>query len=289
MDIPTISLKSGFEIPVLALGTFRMGGTREREENYDASDDVAAVRRAVDAGITRFDTAEKYAGGYSEEILGEALSSYDRGGLFVTSKVAADNLSYDDVLRSTENILKRLQTEYVDMLLIHKPNPDIPIADTMRAFDRLVEEGKVRHVGVSNFSVESFKVAQAAATAKIVLNQVHYNLLFREPVIEGLLAYCQEQDVLLEAWRPLEEGSLANPGVSLVDDMAGKYGKTPAQVAMRWLLEQKNVVTLFKTSSAEHLEENLGCLGWTMDAEDVESLSEEYPIQLSRSNIVKLG
>jgi diketogulonate reductase-like aldo/keto reductase len=281
MKIPTKKLKSGFEIPTLALGTWQIGGGWERSKNYqDEEKDIVAIR---------FDTAEVYADGYSEEILGRALAPYNRPDFFITSKVWKEHLAYDDVLRSSEKSLNHLGVNYLDLYLIHAPNPNIPIKDTMRALSKLCDEGLIKNVGVSNFGVESFKEAQEYSEGKIVLNQVHYNLIFREPVVEGLLEYCQNNDVFLEAWRPLQKGNLTKSGIEIVDRVCKKYGKTPAQVAMNWLIAQKNVVTLFKTSSIEHLEENMGAVGWEMNQADIDLLTNEFPIQLSRSNAVNLG
>lgn len=179
--------------------------------------------------------------------------------------------------------------DYLDLYLIHAPNHDIPIKETMRAFDKLKAEGLIKNIGVSNFGVESFKKAQAATANKIVLNQVHYNLIFREPLIDGVLDYCQKNDIILEAWRPLQFGDLAKPGIAVLDEMARKYEKTQSQIAINWLISQKNIATLFKTSSVKHLEENIGSVGWQMDEGDVESLAKKFPIQLDRSNAVRLG
>ncbi|MCU0680375.1 MAG: aldo/keto reductase [Planctomycetes bacterium] len=288
MNIPTKKLNNGFEIPVLGFGTWFMGGSFEKEVNYDESRDIEAIKKTFKLGGTRFDTAEMYAHGYSEEILGRALKEYNRSQLFITSKVMPINLNYDNVISSCKNSLARLQMDYLDLYLIHMPNPDISINETMKAFDHLKEEGLIKNIGVCNFNVERLKEAQSQTKNKIVLNQVHYNLLFREPALKGVIDYCQNNDIFIEAWRPIQQGSLAKKGIDIVDRLGKKYNKTPAQIAINWLISQKNVITLVKASDPKHLEENFGSIGWNMSEEDVKLLIKDYPIQLDRSNAVQL-
>jgi len=203
MKIPTKKLNDGFEIPLLGFGTWLMGGSFEKEEHYDDRKDIEAIQKTVERGGFRFDTAEMYAKGYSEEILGKALREYDRTALFVTSKVSPENLGYENAILACKKSLARLQMEYLDLYLIHAPNPNISIEETMRAFDYLKKEGLVKNIGVCNFNIERLKEAQSKTENKIVLNQVHYNLLFREPALKGVVEYCQNNDILIEAWRPI--------------------------------------------------------------------------------------
>ena len=289
MNIPTKKLKNGFEIPVLALGTWQMGGRFEREKNYDDSKDIEAIQKAYSLGMSRFDTAELYAEGYSEEILGKALKDKERESIFITTKVKGDNLKHDEVLHAAEVSLKRLDMDYIDLYLVHWPDPETPMKETFTALDELVEQGLIRNIGVSNFSAERLEKARKLTKNPIVLNQVHYNLIYREAALEGLLEYCQNNDVLLEAWRPTEKGTLAKPGFKLIDELCKKYDKTPAQIAINWLTSQKNVVTLFKTSDLSHLEENLGAVGWKLETKDMERLTKDYPHQEEFSNVVHLN
>ncbi|MFA6514548.1 MAG: aldo/keto reductase [Patescibacteria group bacterium] len=288
MNIPTKKLNNGFEIPVLGFGTWFMGGSFEKEMNYDESHDIESIKKTLALGGFHFDTAEMYAQGYSEEILGKALKDYDRTKLFITSKVSAINLGYDDVISSCKKSLARLQMSYLDLYLIHAPNPDISIAETMRAFDYLKDQGLIKNIGVCNFNVERLKEAQSKTKNKIVLDQVHYNLLFREPALKGVIEYCQNNDIFIEAWRPIQQGSLAKEGIVIIDKLCAKYDKQPSQIALNWLISQKNVITIVKASNLKHLEENLGAVGWDMSAEDVKLLIDDYPIQLDRSNAVQL-
>lgn len=289
MNIPTKKLNNGFEIPVLGFGTWLMGGRMEKEIGYDESHDIEVIKKTIELGGYRFDTAEMYANGYSEEILGKALKGYDRTKLFVTSKVNPSNLAYDNVISSCKRSLEHLQLDYLDLYLVHMPNPDISIEETMRAFDYLKEQGLVKNIGVCNFNVERLIEAQSNTKNKIVLNQVHYNLIFREPELKGVIKYCQDNDIFVEAWRPVQYGSLAKKGIAIVDELCKKYNKTPSQIALNWLISQKNVITLTKTGNIKHLEENLGSVNWNMSDEDIELLRIDYPIQFDKSNTVSLN
>jgi diketogulonate reductase-like aldo/keto reductase len=286
MNIPTRKLRSGFELPVYGLGLWQMGGRLEADVSKDSTE-VAAIQAALASGITHFDTAESYGDGHAEELLGQALKGSDRNKLIIATKVSAPHQSYDGIRRAFEASLKRLETDYVDLYLLHRyPEPGIPIADTMRAMDELVEQGLVRNIGVCNMTPNRFNEAQKHTKNKLVCNQVHYNVQYREIEKTGVLKQCQNDDVMLVAWRPLQKGTLLNS--PLLDELARRYGKTPAQVAINWLISQENVVTLSKTSNPEHLQENLGALGWTMDSNDIERVRSEFPDQKSVSDAVPL-
>lgn len=276
-DIPRKSLKNGFTIPVLGQGTWRLGGVDTPDSANDHAD-IAAIRRGIAAGLRHIDTAEMYAGGHAEELVAVAMKGEGgrRADYFLTDKVWKTHLRYDDVLRAAEASLKRLETDYIDLYLIHQVNPEIPEAETIRAMNRLKREGVIRHIGVSNFSKERLKRAQAASDAPIVANQLHYNLRIREIEQCGLLDYCRSQDIMVIAWRPLRGLDLALP---LIVTLAEKYGKTPSQIALNWLLCQENVVTITKAANPLHLAENMGALGWVLEKEDAERLRREYPAE----------
>lgn len=286
MNIPTKRLKSGFELPVYGLGLWQMGGRLEADTSRD-DEEVVAIRAAIDAGITHIDTAEAYGDGHAEELLGRALEGYDRSKLLIATKVRAEKQSYDGILQSFEESLKRIGTEYIDLFLLHRyPVPGLPIEGAMRAMDKLVERGVVKNIGVCNLSPKRFEEAQKHTKNKLVCNQVHYNVQYREIEDRGVLQHSQEKDVMLVAWRPLQKGLL--PQASILDELAKRYGKTTAQIAINWLISQDNVVTISKTSSLDHLKENLGAIGWTMEAEDIERIRKEFPDQKLASDAVPL-
>ncbi len=288
MEIPVKKLKNGFAMPVFGLGTWQMGGRTEHDLANNDERDIVAIRAAIDAGITHIDTAEVYADGYTETLISRALAGYDRSKLLLVSKVSSAHLSYDDILRSCEQSLKRLKTDYLDLYLMHRYSAKFPLKDSIRAFDYLVAQGMVRNIGVSNFGKEHLAEAQSYTANKIVCDQVHYNLTFREPEHKGLLEYCQENDVFLTAWRPLSKGQLLESIPPIVQKMCDKYQKTPAQIAINWLVSQPHVLTLSKMSSPDHLKENIGAVGWTMDAADIELLRKEFPGQQAVSDVIPL-
>jgi|JI10StandDraft_1071094.scaffolds.fasta_scaffold414951_2 diketogulonate reductase-like aldo/keto reductase len=287
MPIPTKTLASGFSLPVYGIGTWEMGGDHLAADYAQDEKWVRAIRHALESGVTHIDTAEMYGIGHTEELVGRAIQDVDRPSLQIISKVMGDHQGYDDLLRACEASLKRLGTNYLDVYLLHRfPSSGTDIRDTMKAMDRLVAEGMVRNIGVSNFTVNRMKVAQECTGNKIVCNQVHYSLGYREVVQRGVLEYCQQNDTLITAWGPLGKGLLKTANV--LHQMADKYDKTPYQVALNWLITQSYVVTISKTSTPEHLTENLGALGWQLLAEDWQRLADEFPHQMMVSNRVPL-
>ncbi len=288
MSIGEKRLKCGFKIPVFGLGTWMLGGDSERDFANDGQADIASLICGMEHGFKHIDTAEMYAAGFAEEITGQAIKGHSRENLFITSKVWYDDLSYDGVLRAAENSLKRLCTDYLDLYLIHKPNDQFPLNETMRALDRLVNEKLIKNIGVSNFSVERFKHTQQFCEHKIVVNQVHYNLASREPE-NGLLEFCQKNDVMLVAWRPLAKGGIIDVDYPFFDELCEKYRKTRAPIALNWLLSQDNVVTISTMRSTSHIEENLAALNWNMSNEDIEALRHGFPGQEKVSSTLPLS
>ena len=275
-------------MPAFGFGTWQIGGDTRKSPVNDDLGQTAALVRAIEAGVTHIDTAERYAAGHAEEIVAEAIKNFERKKLLIVSKVWPDHLKYKDVLKSAMASLKRLKTVYLDMYLIHLPNHAIPIAETMKAMDKLKNEGLIKNIGVSNFSVSSFKEAQKTTQNKIAANQVHYNLIYREPEKSDLLSFCQKNDVLLIAWRPVEKGMLAGGGIPLLDTICRKYKKSPVQIAINCLVSHKNVVTLAKMVEEKHLRENLAALDFEMEKEDIEKLRRGFPGQKSISGAVPL-
>jgi diketogulonate reductase-like aldo/keto reductase len=284
--IPTKKLRSGFELPVYGLGLWEMGGRWEADVSKDAAE-VDAIRAAIDAGITHIDTAESYGAGHAEELLKRAIEGYDRKSLILASKVAAPHQGYDDLMRACEASLRRLGTDYLDLYMLHRfPEQGIGIVDTMRAMDELIRQGMIKNIGVSNLTQRRFDLAQSLTKNKIVCNQVHYNVKYREVEERGLLKHAQTNDIMLVAWRPLQKGTILN--TPILSELAKKYNKTPSQIAINWLISQQNVVTIAKTSNVNHLKENLGAVGWLMEDDDIERIREDFPNQEMVSDAVPL-
>ncbi|WP_436907951.1 aldo/keto reductase [Halosimplex marinum] len=247
------------DVPALGFGTARMDAHEERRR---------AVSAALDAGYRHIDTAQIYG---SEPAVSEAVSdaTVDREELFLTTKLADDNRAYDDAVESTRASLDRLDTDYVDLLLIHSPNDEVPHAETLRAMNDLRDDGLVRHVGVSNFSVEQLREAMDASEAPILTNQVEYHVRERR---DDLLGLCVEEGVMLTAYSPLDVGGLADDGD--LGEIGDRYGKTAAQVALRWLVQQPMVSAIPMSANPEHIRSNLDIFDFEMTADEMERLFE---------------
>ncbi len=273
MDFKKIA--EGVEIPALGLGTYRMGEGRVAGTSDDEGD-VEAIRLGIELGLTHIDTAERYASGHSEEVVADAIEPFERRDLFITTKVWHDHLEHDDLIASMEASLKRLRQDYVDLYLVHWPNPEVPLEETMGALEYCAEEGYTRLIGVSNFSAELISEAQSHLKKHtLVADQVHYSLVEQEPSTE-LLPYCQGNDIILVAYTPLARGKLTRPGNPVLDELAEKYGKTQAQVSLNWLISQENVVAIPKASNPAHLRDNLGAVGWKLNEEDRQRLAVSF-------------
>lgn len=270
-------LVKGVRIPALGMGTWGIGGglTADRDRSHD-KEAVKALQAGIELGMTHIDTAEMYGSGHAEEIVGRAIKPFDRDELFITTKVLPENLRFDDLVHAARASLKRLRLDYVDLYLIHSPNPSIPLKETMQALEYVVEQGFTRFIGVSNFSTRLMKEAQSHLTEqRIVANQVEYSLLHREPERE-LLPYCQKERIMLIAYTPLALGRLAKHGFKLLDEIAEKRGKTQAQVALNWLISKEMVVAIPKAVKIEHLKDNAGAVGWRLSEEEMERLDKEF-------------
>lgn len=276
-------LRSGFRMPAYGIGTWRMGGRTAADTLRDA-DDMGTIRAAIELGVRHIDTAEMYGGGHAEELVCQAIKGHDRSRLFISSKALGHHLRRSDLIAAAEESLRRLETDYLDLYMVHHPSDEIPIEETMAAMDELVRRGLIRYVGVSNFSLARLLAAQAVSPQKIVANQTHYSLRVREPERSGLLRHCQENDVLLVAWQPIEQGTRED----LLNSVAASYDVTPVQAALNWLIAQSNVCAIAGTRRVEHLRENLGALGWTMRTSDVELLRAQYPDQVDASEVYPL-
>lgn len=268
------NINPNVKIPVLGLGTWRMGGGFKPDYSEDKRF-IEVINYAISQGVTHIDTAELYGAGHAEELVGVAIKGVTRQKIFITTKISPHNLiTQGQIRKHAEASLKRLGTEYLDLYLIHWSNPLVLMENVMAAFDSLVAERLVRFIGVSNFSKKQLQNAQKYAKNKIVTNQVEYSLLCRDPE-RDLLAFCQKENVILTAYTPLANGKLAQKGYDALDKVAAKYKKTPAQVALRWLIEKPEVIVIPKSSSKEHINEILGSLGWKLEKEDEDYLAAQ--------------
>jgi diketogulonate reductase-like aldo/keto reductase len=277
IEIPLKKLECGFELPIFGFGTWRMGGIETPDPQNDDRADIFAIKTAIELGVTHIDTAEFYTGGHTEELIAEAIKSFDRSKIIITTKASPHHLHYRDLINAAKQSLKRLGTDYIDVYAVHIPNPYIPINETMEAMDFLVENKLIKYVGLSNFNIEQFSEAQNCTSNKIICNHVHYNLKYRLPQKDGSIGYAQKNDVMIVAWRPVQKGFFMSEKIQILERICKKYEKTPNQIAINWLISQKNVTTISKTRNIKHLLENLDAIGWYMEEEDVKLLMDNFP------------
>lgn len=246
------ALPSGQLMPMLGLGTFRLSG------NHGAT----AVAQAIELGYTHIDTANNYE---NEDAVGQGIkaSGQSRDQLFITTKVGRDNLSYKHTWQTCEKSLRALQLDYVDLLLIHWPNQDIPLEETLTAFADLVQAGKVKNIGISNFIRSRVDKAVQLSALPIAVNQVEYHPFLNQ---EHLRQHCQQQHILLTAYSPLAIGAILTDETLL--DLATKHAKTPAQIALRWLLHKK-IAAIPKASSKAHMAANMDLFNWQLSTTQI--------------------
>ncbi len=245
--------RTGVEIPEIGLGTWGYNGG------------VVPLRRGFDAGALFVDTAESYG---TEEVVGEALRGI-RNRVFLATKVSAENLRRADLLRAADQSLLRLGVSAIDLYQVHSPNPAVPIEETMAAMEQLVDQGKVRYIGVSNFDVDQMEAARRALRKHpLVANQVRFNLVDRT-IEGGLLQYCQANGITVIAYSPLAREmhrlSDADPR-GILRQLSAETGRTVAQIAVNWCLCHEGVVAIPKGSSVEHVLENCLASGWRLTA-----------------------
>jgi len=267
MTVPTTPLPSGDELPVVGKGTYELEGETVQEP----------VEMALDVGYTHVDTAEGYM---NEPSLGEVLADHDRDELFLTSKVLAKHLNYESVIETAKGTLADLGTDYLDLYLIHWPNPAISVRETMDAMATLKEQGLVRNVGVSNFDRYQLSAAQHVADVPIAVNQIEFHPYLQRP---DLVEYCQDNDIVVEAAAPLARTKVLDDPV--IEELAEKYDRTPAQIVLRWAI-QKDVVVLPRSTSREHIEQNFDLFEFELDEADharIDDLDRDEPVYDNRT------
>ncbi|HUY40268.1 MAG TPA: aldo/keto reductase [Candidatus Dormibacteraeota bacterium] len=267
--------KTGVAVPVIGQGTWDIP-----ERGDGRAHALAALRRGIELGMTHVDTAEMYGAGRVEEIVGEAIAGIARDGLFIASKVLPSNASFEGTLAACDASLRRLRLDYLDLYMLHWPS-EYPLAETMRAFERLVRDGKTRFVGVSNFELEEMQEAMRdLRDVPLACNQVLYHL--RERGVERrLIPAARDAQAAVVAYTPFGRGSfpraLAAPG-GVLDRVARKHGVTPRTVILAFLTREPNVFTIPKASSITHVEENARAGDLQLDAEDVAAIDAASPM-----------
>ena len=252
----SVKLASGYEMPMLGLGTWDLRGGKCKK----------ALKEALELGYTHIDTAWMYN---NQREIGDTLREIgaDRSKLFITSKVWRTHLHYDGVLQQFDETINDLQTDYVDLFLIHWPNETVAMRDTFRALKSIFDAGKVKSIGVSNFNVDQMIEAKEVSEVPVSVNQIKYH-----PGLEDLdvLRWCQDHKVALTAYSPLARKSILRN--STLTEIAKNHGKTTAQVALRWMV-QKEIIVIPKASSKGHLKENMDLFDWSLSSEEMEKIN----------------
>ena len=261
------------QLPKIGFGMWTIGGEGTADQTLDVRS-MAALRSALELGYTHFDTAEYYAAGHAEELLGQAIreSGMAREALFITSKVSPEHLKYEAVLRSCEDSLRRLGMDFIDLYLIHWPKVGMKLEDAFRALNNLVKDGKVKHLGVSNFNLKLLKQSKALSETALLTNQVSYSLPDRTCVENGVLAYCQENDILLTAYSPVKRRNIKSNKV--LQSIARARGVTPQQIALAWLVQQPRVITIPVSFNPQHQAENLAAADIVLTESEMDQLGK---------------
>jgi diketogulonate reductase-like aldo/keto reductase len=267
--------KTGVKLPAVGLGTWQYRGGTD------------PLRTGVRLGAGFIDTAESYG---TEDVVGQAIKG-SRNEIFLATKLSPRHFRHSDVVRSADTSLKRLKTDYLDLYQLHWPNYTIPIEETMGAMESLVDGGKVRFIGVSNFMLRDLKRAQRAMTRyKIVSNQVRYNLI--ERTIEfGLLDYCREQDITVIAHSPLATSLptiKAKDRSQVIDAVTRATSRTAAQIALNWCLSKQGVVVIPKADSIDHVKENCQASDFELSPEELRLLNSAVQFRRRRNVGIEL-
>lgn len=263
-----VMLPSGEKVPAFGLGTWRMGESRSAWQ-----DEIAIIQYALERGVRLIDTAEMYGEGGAEDVVGEAIRG-KRDGLFIVSKVYPHNASRQGTVAACERSLGRLGIDQIDLYLLHWPG-SIPIAETLEAFMALRDAGKIRYFGVSNFDARDLaKLWDAPGGSEIVTNQLLYNLM-RRGIEWETLPWMRSRDVPLMAYSPLKQAGLLR--LPRLRSFAEAHGMTPAQVALRWLFAQDDVIVIPKTMKRDRLDENIAALDRDLTPEQLAELDRLFP------------
>src|SRR5262245_38964120 len=261
------------EVPVVGQGTWQMASGRHRAE------EIAALRAGIARGLTHIDTAELYSG--AEDLIAEAIRGIPRRDLFIVSKVLPGNASRAGTLRACEQSLRRLGTDYLDVYLLHWRG-SVPLAETMGALEELVDQGKIRALGVSNFDVADLEEARALLRKHpIACNQVLYHLGERHIDAE-MVSYCTQHDIAVVGYSPFGHGRFPAPsraGGRVLATVGARHNATPRQVALAFLVRTAPLFTIPKASTVAHAQENAGALDLVLDAADIAEIDAAFPIR----------
>ena len=263
-------------LPKIGFGTWSIGGGSYPNPKLDSAS-LTALHAALETGYTHFDTAESYAAGHCEELLGRAVreTNTNREDVFITTKISPEHLRHNDVLRSCENSLRRLNMDYVDLYLIHWPGGfGTNHGEAFRALNRLVHDGKVMHLGVSNFNLKLLKEAQQLSETPILTNQVPCSLANKTYIENGMLEHCQQNDILVTAYSPVKFRNL--PVNQTLRTIADAHSATPYQIAIAWLIAQPRLITIPMSFNPQHIRENFEAADLELSEAEFRTLSGSW-------------
>lgn len=264
----SVTFASGDVVPVLGLGTWHLG-----ENPKQRPQEIAALRLALDLGMTVIDTAEMYGDGAAERLVGEAIHGR-RNEVFLVSKVLPSHSTRELTLAACAASLGRLGTDHMDLYLLHWRG-STPLSETVDAFTRLVATGRIRQWGVSNFDMNDMKeLLSMPGGSAVSCNQVLYNLS-RRGIEFDLLPWCRDHEIPIMAYSPIEQARLLAHKV--VRRVAGRHNATPAQLCLAWVLRQEQVIAIPKAGSPEHVREDYDALEIKLTPEDLHELDEAFP------------
>lgn len=247
---------NGANMPVLGFGTFRIPGEQV----------LRILPQAIRTGFRHIDTAQAYR---NEAQVGEAIqvSGVPRDEIFLTTKVWVDNYKHADFIASVDESLKKLRTDHVDLLLLHWPNNSVPLAEQIGALNEVRKAGKVKNIGVSNFTTALMAKSVELSDAPIATNQIEYHPYLDQTKV---LDTARATGMSITAYFAMADGKV--PNEPLLKDIGSRHGKTAAQVVLRWLIQQKDVVTLSKTATESRLSENFDIFDFELSADEMAAI-----------------
>lgn len=278
----TKRLPNSFSIPVLGIGTVNIGevapltaGETHRPDFDHDPENIDAIKDALKIGYNHIDTAELYGQGHTEELVGKAIKDFDRKKLFITTKVSPEHLKYNDLIASVKKSLKRLGTDYIDLYLIHRPNPDIPIKETIEAMNYLVDKKIIRFIGVSAFNIEQIKEAQKHSKHPIVANQLKFSIYKKSDL--KTVKFCQDNNIVVIAYKLFGRGLIDTKKINLIMGLSKKYNKTEGQIILNWTISKNNMVAIFKSTNIKHLKENKDVFDFKLTDDEIKKIDALVP------------
>jgi aryl-alcohol dehydrogenase-like predicted oxidoreductase len=300
---------SDLSVSAVGMGTWQWGSRRywRYGKDYGREDIKATIDKAVEIGIDFIDTAEVYGGGISERLIGELVP---KDKFTIASKFNPLHLASSHIIGRAERSIQRLQVKSIDLYQIHWHNPTLSLRGLMKNMEKLVRDGKIRAIGVSNFGVGTLDESRSfLSRCDIASNQVRYNLLHRNPEESGMLDYCRKEKLSIIAWSPLEQGILAGKWKSKAEVRGGRrinryyrganferaqtlvetlrevsaaHGKTAAQGALAWLIRNPEIIVIPGARSPKQAEDNAGAAGWSFIAAELKKLDDAYAQYLGK-------